>query len=234
MNFTRFARPRPLATESLPSTRELFFLAGAQYSMLLFSVFTPSIVTLIVIERLGPVANAHYYLPALITSGLALFNWSIVRSFIVEAAHEPYALRRHANTAMRGLALVLIPSVVIGVIFAPEFLRIFGRAYAANGTTLLRMLLLALPLSAVTIFYTAFAWLDKRVWWMAIRELVSAAIYFTILLSLISRHGIIAIGIASLVSSGLQGIFFLPISIRRYRQTSNTDPPATTPDLAAT
>jgi O-antigen/teichoic acid export membrane protein len=209
------------ANQQLPGTRELLLLATAQYATLLFSVFTPSIVTLIVIQRLGAVANAHYYVPAIVTSGLALFNWSIIRSFIVEATHEPHLLRRHANTALWTLTIVLVPSVVIGVIFAPEFLRIFGAAYEQHGTTLLRMMLLALPGSAVTIFYSAFAWIDKRVWWLSIREIVSLVIFFGVLLSLIGRHGIAAIGIAYLVSSGVQGLFFLPISIRRYRMTSN-------------
>lgn len=206
-------------TETLPSTRELFYLAGAQYATLLSSVFTPSIVALIVIERLGPVANAHYYIPALISTGLALFNWSIVRSFIVEATHEPYALRHHTNTAIRASVVVLGTCVIVGVIFAPEFLGIFGANYAASGTTLLRMLLLSTPLSAITIFYTAFAWIDKRVWWLSIRELIGTAIYFIVLLLLIGHDGILSIGYASLTSAGLQGLFFLPFSVRRYRAT---------------
>jgi len=83
------------------------------------------------------------------------------------------------------------------------------------------MLLLSLPLGAVSIFYSAFAWLDRRVWWMALRDLISAVIYFGTLFLLIGRYGILSIGIASLVSSALLGIFFLPISVRRYRLTSN-------------
>jgi O-antigen/teichoic acid export membrane protein len=214
------------SSEVLPSTRELIYLAGAQYGTLLFGVFTPSIVALIVIDRLGPVANAHCYVPALITSSMAVFNWSIMRSFLVEAASEPYALRHHANVAMWALIAVVVPSVVLGLILAPEILRVFGSSYATYGTTLLRMQLLALPCSAVTIFYSSFAWLDKHVWWMTIRELVSAIIFFSVLFAFIGHFGILAIGIASLASSGLQGIFFLPISIRRYRMTTNLDPPS--------
>lgn len=212
-------------TESLPQTRELFLLAGAQYATLLFSVFTPSIAALVVIERLGAVANAHYYVPSLITGGLLLFIVSISRVFLVEAVSEPYAMRQHADAAIRAMSAVIVPSVVVGVAFAPFFLRIFGPQYALHGTTLLRMLLLALPFSAVSLFYSTFAWLDRRVWWMALRDLVNVIIYFGVVFLLIGRYGILSIGIASLVSSGLQGIFFLPISIRRYRSTTNTDPP---------
>jgi len=212
-------------TESLPRAKELVILAGAQYATLLFSLLTPLIVTLVVIQRLGALANAHYYIPALITGSLSLFLWSVFRSFVVEAASEPHALRRHTNMAIAAMTVVLVPSVIIGVIFAPYILRIFGASYVAHSTTLLRMLLLSLPLSAVSIFYSVFAWLDRHVWWMALRDLVSVVIYFGIVFSLIGRYGILSIGVASLVSSALQGIFFLPISIRRYRLTTNYETP---------
>jgi O-antigen/teichoic acid export membrane protein len=216
-----------LPNESLPKSRELFFLAGAQYATLLFSVFTPSIVALIVIERLGPVANAHYYVPSLIYTGLSLIIVSIIRSFLVEAASEPHHLRRHTNMAIVAMTAVLIPTVTIGVIFASDFLRIFGTDYADRGTTLLRMMLLSLPLSAVPLFYSTFAWLDRRVWWMTVRNLVDVVVFFCVMFALIGHYGILSIGIGFLASSALQGIFFLPISIKRYRMTSNSDPPNT-------
>jgi O-antigen/teichoic acid export membrane protein len=211
--------------ETLPRTKELILLSGAQYATLFFSVFIPAVVTLIVIDRLGAVANAHYYVPALITGSLSLFLLSVYRSFIVEATSEPHKLRHHTNTVIVAMSIVLVPAVIVGVIFAPLILRIFGATYATHSTTLLRMLLLALPMSAVSIFYGAFAWLDRRVWWMALRDLISAGIYFAVLFTLIDRHGILAIGYAALVTSAVQGIFFLPVAIRRYRLTTNYDNP---------
>ena len=79
------------------------------------------------------------------------------------------------------------------------------------------MLLLCLPFNSVTTFYTSFAWLDKRAWWLARRELLSTVAYLSVLITVIGHFGILAVGIAALVCSALQGIFFLPILIRRYR-----------------
>jgi len=212
-------------TERLPSTKELIVLAGAQYASVLSSVLMPSLITLIVISRLGAVANAHYFLPAMIASGLSLFCWSVVRSFLVEASHEPEELRRHANSAIRALVIVVAPSVVFGVIFAPYYLKIFGAAYSSQGTALMRMLLLAVPGSTVMVFYSAFAWLDKRVWWMTARNLVGSVIQLLVILLLIDSHGIESIGIAALVNSAVTLVFFLPVSIRRYRQTAPVSGP---------
>lgn len=211
----------------LPSTRNLIGLAGAQYASMLSTVFMPSLITLIVIERLGAVANAHFYVPTLIATGLSVVAMSIVRSFLVEASHEPHLLRKHSQSAMRALAVLLVPSVTIGYVLAPYYLRVFGAEYSAGGTTLLRMLLLAIPGSTVMVYYSAFAWLDQRVWWMSIRIFIGSVVQIGVILLLIDRHGLMAIGIAALVNSGFTVVVFLPVSIRRYRQTPKLTAPGT-------
>jgi len=217
-------------TESPPSTRQLISLGFAQYASLLISQLSTSIVALIVIQRLGAIAEAHYYIPALIANGgVAVILWSLVTSFLVESSYSgTKGLRENANLTIKAVIALLVPSIVIGVAFAPQILSIFGRTYAANGTTLFRLLLLALPGVALTAFFNAMAWLDRRVWWLAGRELLSSAIFFVVLFFLIGRFGIVSIGIASLVSSGVQGMLLLPISMRRYRRMRDVDDPRRT------
>ena len=211
------------AIEDLPSAREIASLAAAQYAQALINFFTPSIVVLIVITRLGPVAEARYYVPTLIAGGVAGFLWNLNTSFLIEASRDRAGLRQHANVTIRAALIVLLPTVVIGIAFAPVILRIFGNGYAVHGTTLLRLQLLSLPGTAVTAFYSAFAWLDKRIWRLALRDLVLAASFFTLLFTFIGHFGILAAGMATLTTSIFQVIFFLPIAIRRYRQIGLTE-----------
>jgi O-antigen/teichoic acid export membrane protein len=155
----------------------------------------------------------------MIATNLGLFCWGIVRSFLVEATSEPEELRRHANSTIRALVIVLFPSVLLGCIFAPTILRLFGGSYAAQGTALMRMLLISLVGSTVMVFYSTFAWLDQRVWWMTLRNVVSSVIYLVMVYLLIGHLGINAIGVATLVYSATTMAVFLPISIRRYLRT---------------
>jgi O-antigen/teichoic acid export membrane protein len=210
------------SSEAMPSARELFSLTGAQYATLLITVATSSIITLVVISRLGAVASAHYYLPAQIMNGVATSIWSIDRSFLVEASAERHDLRRHAKSALRAVFFILGASVILGEILAPEILRVFGAGYAASGTTLLRLLLLGLPGTAVVSFYSSFAWIDRRVWILTVRELVATIVLFVLIFVFIGHFGIVAIGIASVIESGVQGVLFLPILIRRYRMMPPT------------
>ena len=211
------------AIEDLPSNREIASLAVAQYAQALINFFTPSIVVLIIISRLGAVQEARYYLPTLIAGGVAGFLWNLNTSFLVEGSRDPTRLRQHANVTIRAALVVLVPAVVIGIALAPQILRIFGNGYAVHGTTLLRLQLLALPGTAVTAFYSAFSWLDKRVWRLAIRDLVLALSFFTLLFTWIGQYGILAAGYATLTTSIFQIVFFLPIAIKRYRQTAPKD-----------
>jgi O-antigen/teichoic acid export membrane protein len=212
-----FYETRVTSSEELPSLRHLFSLAGAQYVTLLINVLTPLVAVIIVIRRLGPVAGAHYYLPALVASGVSLFLGSIVRSFLVEASSEPENLARHARVALRTTALVVVVAVVVGVAAAPLLLRLFGSSYAAEGATLLRLMLVSLVGFAVTDFYSAFALLDKRVWRIVVRELLATTLYFVLVLTLIGHLGIVALGIATLVNASLQGLLFLPALVTRLR-----------------
>jgi len=210
------------ASEALPSARELFSLTGAQYATLLITVGTSSVITLVVIDRLGAVASAHYYLPAQIAGGVATAIWSIDRSFLVEASADRHYLRRHAKSALRVGLVVLGASILFGEIFAPEILRIFGASYASTGTTLLRLMLLSLPGGAITAFYSSFAWIDRRVWILTVRELAATIVLFALIFAFIGHFGILAIGIASVIESGVQGALFLPILIKRYRMMPPT------------
>jgi O-antigen/teichoic acid export membrane protein len=206
--------------ESLPTIKQLFSMTGAQYVQLLVSISSASIVTLIVIDRLGAVANAHYYLAAQIAYGASVAVWSIDRSFLVEASAERAALYLHARVALRAALIFIIPTVLIGVTFAPWILQIFGHSYAANGTTLMRLLVLSLPGTAVTAFYSSFAWIDRRVWKLAVRDFVSAVVYFSLIFVFIGHFGIVAVGIASVIQSALQLLFFTPLVVKRYRASA--------------
>ena len=168
------------SSENFPETRELVSLAPVNMSPDLYPR-SGNIVALIVINRLGPAALAYYYLPSLIASGgVGVLLYNLVTSFLVEASTDP---RKYVRTPKSRYERQWSFSfrVTIGVAFAPLILRIFGPEYAANGTTLLRMLLLSLPGIAVSAFYYSLAWLDRRVWWLAARELRRRWIYFAIL-----------------------------------------------------
>ena len=156
--------------EPLPTLRHMLALSIPQYAGTVLSIFSVSVISLIVIARLGDVANAHYYLVAQVAAAPTLFIWSISRLLIVEISHEPHRQLRFIRQSSLAMGAVALASVVVGVLFAHRILGLFGTAYAADGSTLLRLLMLSLPGTVIVAIYSALAWIDGRVWLLALRE----------------------------------------------------------------
>jgi hypothetical protein len=55
-----------------------------------------------------------------------------------------------------------------------------------------------------------------------VRELAATIVLFALIFAFIGHFGILAIGIASVIESGVQGALFLPILIKRYRMMPPT------------
>ena len=204
-------------TEPLPGIKHMLSLSVPQFVGTVLSIFSISVVSLIVIGKLGAVANAHFYLVAQVATTPSLFIWSISRLLIVEASHEPSEQRRHLRQTLIAMGAVMFLSVGVGTIFARQILEIFGSAYAAQGATLMRLFLLSLPGTLVTATYAALAWIDGRVWFLMIREAVALVVNLSIVLLLIGRHGIDSVGYAALITSAVEIILFLPVTLRRIR-----------------
>jgi O-antigen/teichoic acid export membrane protein len=201
----------------LPSGKEIASILAAQSATELVAIVTSMLMPLIVITRLGASASGHFYLPWTIAGSFALLIGNVLSSFLVEAAQDPNTMRLHVDRTVRLVLLILVPAVTIGVTLAPYLLRIFGATYAEHGTTLLRLLLLGLPGSAVTSFFASFLWLERRMLVLAIRQMADAMVFLVTTLLLIGRFGLLAVGIASLATEALQAVIFLPGAISRYR-----------------
>jgi O-antigen/teichoic acid export membrane protein len=203
--------------EELPRNRELIRMAVVQYITMLTWAFLPSILSLIVIQRLGAVANARFYVAALIKDSIYSIVLAIDKSFLVQLSREPARLREHSRVAVKSMAAVVLPSVGIGVMFAPQILRIFGSGYGGPTVTLLRLMLISLVGNAVLVFYSSYAWLDRRVWQLTVRSAGILIINLGYVWVFIRSQGLLSIGIAMVIATSLLTAVFLPLTIRRYR-----------------
>ncbi len=206
---------------SLPAGKEIASVLGAQGATELVAIVSSLLMPLIVISRLGASANGHFYLPWTIAGSFSLLIFNVLSSFLVEAAHDPSTMRLHVDRTVRLTLLILLPGVTIGVALAPYLLRIFGATYAEHGTTLLRLLLIALPGTAVTSFFTSFLWLERRMLVLTCRQIANATVFLGVTLLLIGHFGLLAVGIASLATEVVQAVIFLPGAIGRYRMVNS-------------
>lgn len=216
------ALPKHMASSTrqsgLPSLRGIVSFVAGDYVANVLGVVSALVLPLIVLERLGATATAHFYLPWTVAAAFGQLTWNLTTSFVAEAAFEGQLTRRLARRAIRiGLALI-IPVVVIGVALAPFVLDIFGREYSRESTTLLRLLLLGLLGTAVNAFYSAIAWIDRTVWRLAIRQMLTGATLIGVTVATITHLGITAVGVGVVATEGAEVALMLPACVRRYRR----------------
>lgn len=124
----------------------MFGYAAADWFGSLFRMAACSLVPVIVLNKLGAAQSAYYalawsiaYLPYLLSRGMGT-------SLLAESVRRPEHLVAHVLRVLRHSALFLCAVTAVLVAAAPQILALFGPAYAAEGSTALRLLALsALP-----------------------------------------------------------------------------------------
>ena len=107
---------------------------------------------LLVFRRDGASAAAYYYLAAQIAYGLYFMSGCIGAALVAEGSRDPRRLGELNRRVSRQAFCLVVPTTAAVVIAAPWILRIFGPAYEAHATTLLRLMALsALPYTITSI-----------------------------------------------------------------------------------
>lgn len=197
--------------------------AAANYLGALLSLSTTTLLPLLVVQRLGPSANAYFAQPWLFAGALQLAAGNMAVSLTVEAAADRQRLASYARRALAHTARLLVPAVAAVVAGAPLLLGMFGPDYAAEGTAVLRLLALgALPNAVVMIYLSAARVLDRVGEIVAIQAILSAA---TLALShlLIDTMGIAGVGAAWLAAQSLGAAWVgLAWALRRLQKRGSS------------
>jgi len=95
---------------------------------------------ILVRERLGSDAAAYWYIASLMALALFQLPAAVGTALLVEGSHRRGELLRLVLSAARGLALVMVPVIVIAVIAAPWVLHLFGATYVDQSTSPFRIM----------------------------------------------------------------------------------------------
>ncbi|MFI6421259.1 lipopolysaccharide biosynthesis protein [Streptomyces sp. NPDC050842] len=136
-----------------PALREIGrFLAGDSVGSI-FSLLMISLLPMMVAVRFDAAHNAFFYTAYTVGGTMEFMAINMASSLTAHASHSPESLAEGVRGALRRMALLLVPVVLVLVVFAPLILAPFGEDYARNGTTVLRLLAAAaLPRVAVELY----------------------------------------------------------------------------------
>ncbi|MFE5242092.1 lipopolysaccharide biosynthesis protein [Streptomyces sp. NPDC056627] len=123
-----------------PGLREIGrFLAGDSVGAL-FSLAMINLLPVMVAVRFDAAHNGFFYIAYTVGGTMEFMAINMASSLTAHASHSPGRLAEGVRGALRRMAVLLVPVVLVLVLFAPYILAPFGEDYAAHGTLVLRLL----------------------------------------------------------------------------------------------
>ncbi|MEU1026890.1 lipopolysaccharide biosynthesis protein, partial [Streptomyces sp. NPDC005904] len=183
-----------------PTPREVGrFLAG-DCTGSLFSLAVVYLVPVVVASQVGSVDNAYFYVTTAIGGTVNLLAVNMGASLTVEGAHDPALLAANTRSALRRMAVIMLP--VCGVLFlaAPLVLGMFGRGYADAATPLLRWFAVGALLRVVMETYFAVRRAQSRTSGIAWLQGLLCVLVLGLTLVLLPRMGLTGAGVAEVSS----------------------------------
>ena len=206
----RYVVPQHVTTNAGRSARlvprQVFHYATGNYLGTLFSLCTTNLLPIAVATLAGAKANAYFYLPWMIVTGLQLLALNMTTSLTVEATIDPSQLRTYCRRIVWQILRLLAPVVLVILLGAPLFLRLFGLEYAIQGTALLRWLALAALPNTVVVLGLSIARVQNRAGWVTLIQGAVCLLAVGASFWLVPSFGIVAVGWAWLASQTLTAV----------------------------
>ncbi len=182
------------------TAREIFHYSGGLYAGYIFSAASLRLLPLIVLQVIGPHQAAYFALPWMIITSLQQVLPSMYGSLTVEASRDQSKLVKYSRQAFNQTARLLTPMVLFLFVVGPYLLRLFGKNYAAEADTLLRLLSLAVLPQILTGLYFGIARIHRSVG--GVVKVQASLFVLNLILSYVflKEFGITGVGIAWLIS----------------------------------
>jgi O-antigen/teichoic acid export membrane protein len=138
-------RARHRRPHALPSAAPARRLLG-QHLTGVGGAVTPLVLPVLVVLRLGVTLNAYFYITWMLGGVFFMVSPSVAAALFAEAARAHSDLRSVVAKALRVIAIMLVPAMVVMIVGGRLILGLFGASYAAAGYGLLILLAIsALP-----------------------------------------------------------------------------------------
>jgi O-antigen/teichoic acid export membrane protein len=199
---------------ALPGRRVLARFVALDYVGYLFMQASTNALPVIVTARLGAEANGVFYLAWLLGGSLELIAYNFGVSLTVESAADESRLGDYTRQVLgRGL-LLFAPAVIVMCVFAPLLLSLFGPHYADGGSTLLRLVAIAVLPKLVVIVYLAACRVRGRVGRIVGVQLSTAVLVVSLALLAMGGLGVTGVGVAYLTGQLIVAGAILPSLLR--------------------
>ena len=164
---------------------------------------TPLVLPVLVVIRLGAEPNAYFYVTWMMGSVFFLVSPSVATAVFAESVRANASLRNEVAKAMKIIAVLLIPAILVMIAGGRIILGLFGASYAAAGYTLLIVLAISAIPDAISNVAISIWRLSHRLGYAAVLNLGMMVTTLTGAWFLMPPLGITGVGIAWLIAQTL-------------------------------
>lgn len=200
---------KPVPALNLSLIKGMWQYSGGNYLASLLTTAPTTVLPIMVVNLLGPVQNAYFYIAWMIATFLFTIPLSVSQSLFAEGSHFEDKLRENVMKSVKFTFLLLVPTIILLVLVGKWILLAFGMSYSANALHLLWILAISsLPLG-ITFIYSTILRVTSRV-----KELVAiwgviATATLVVSYLVMPLTGIIGIGYTWVGVQGAVAIYML-------------------------
>jgi O-antigen/teichoic acid export membrane protein len=217
VNILVFGRliPRHHAVTTEPLRRAVLarFIASDYLASLLW-IATVGLMPIIVLQHSGADASAYVFTSWTIAYTLYLISRSMGMALTTAGAKEPQRLTILARRTLLENARIVVPVVVVLVAAAPWALALFGKDYATEADTMLRLFALSALPYIVTSTFLCVARVQRRMSAVIVVTTAMAALTLSLTFVFLYTVGPVGVGIAWLVAQTVVAIALLLTEFR--------------------
>ena len=210
-----------LLPDHMAKTQHMTPPAGAQirkfvtgdYIGLIFSETTFRLLPTLVVTVLSDSANAYFNQSWQLSMPLYMIAANMAASFTVSAAAEQDKLEELGRRMIAQMAKLIVPFALVLALAVPYILGIYGKAYAAEGSMLMRLLLISVIPAIINTWYIGYARAQNRVLWMVLNQALLCVLVLSLSYVLLPRFGVTGVGVAWLIS---QSIVAVSVALRVF------------------
>ena len=195
-----------LAPSGLPQRREMAGYLGSSYGIYVVSAVVPLALPLLVVGRLGVDANAYFSIAWSLVAAVLVLLTMLMGPYVAAAAAAPAAAYALTKRFGRLLLVAGTGGVLLFAVLGPWLLELVGERYAQEGTPLLRVAALALPLALVGVMYSAVSRVRRRLRLAIFVQLLNSALTLVLAVWLIDRQGLPGVGWAFVVAESVSAL----------------------------
>lgn len=166
---------------------------------------------LVVLAAVGPERASAFSMAWLLITNVELVSIGFGNALVVQAAQDHAALTRLLHAALRRQYELLGLGLVALAVFARQALSVFGPTYAAQGTTTLRLLALAMLPRIFSVTVTSGARIAGRLRAISALQLPITVGEIVLAAVLAPRWGLVAVGWATLVIQSAVAVASVPL-----------------------